>query len=64
MKTRVRMGIKPTAKGICNVDVTVDCDLENEETTQDVAVVLKEAVGNYRTAVQDLGYTNIEIESK
>ena len=64
MNTRIRMGMKPSAKGIVNVDVTVDCGLEGEETSKDVAIALKEAVTEFKATVEELGYTNVEVAPK
>ncbi len=56
MKTRIRMNLKSTAKGTTTCDVTVDCELEESETSKDVASVLKESVVDFEATATELGY--------
>lgn len=62
METRVRMGFKPTTKGIVTPDVTVDCTLGENETSKDVTKALTSAVNDFKEAVTELGYTNHTVE--
>lgn len=61
MKTRVRMALKASAKGIVQTDVTVDCELEEGDTTSEVSNLLEETVKKYEEKVKTLGYKVVEV---
>lgn len=60
MKTRIRMNIKANAKGSVQTDCTVDCELDEGENSKDVSIVLKEAVKDFESSVEELGYTIVK----
>jgi len=62
---RVRFGVKPNAKGICNMDVTVDVEVDREAERGSVVEVtgklLKDAMKKFAEVVEEQGYKMVEL---
>jgi len=61
MKVRVRFGFKPNAKCIVAPDVTIDSELEENDTVEMVGTILNESVVEFKKQAESLGYVNAEI---
>ncbi len=62
---RVRFGVKPNAKGICNMDVTVDVESGKEErrgvVVESAGLLLEEAMIKFTEVVEKQGYKMVEL---
>ncbi len=61
---RVRFGVKPNAKGFCNMDVTVDFEVDKEAergtVVEQAGSILEDAMRKFVEVVEAEGYKMVE----